>query len=239
MAWRFLFVFSYEIAVAIPADLLYRYVVKLLCAMGLLTSKKIKMETIESMIKRGIRDCLLKPYNSDLLSPADKRNKSKLISRESLDELVHCLIAYAESGAKNYSDHVKINGDYNHSLTCATDDIINDFVHNGLIITWYNTAIPRIEILDQRPLKKYNVSILYGFIYYPYKAVNFWDCKEYKVDVSKITPYAITKYTKVRDIFTACQQAHKGGEFRCIIASENSKLCRLFVNNFINKIGKI
>lgn len=207
--------------------------------MGLLTSKKIKIETTESMIKRGVRDCLLEPYNVDIQSPTDKRNKSKLISRESLDELVQCLISYAESSMWSGLDPVKINKDYSHSLTVLTDDTPNDFVHNGLIITWYNTAIPRIEIIDQRPLKKYNVSILYEFIYYPYEAVNFWDCKEYRVDVSKITPYAITKYTKVRDILASRQQAYKGGEYRCIIASENSKLCRLFVNNFINKIGKI
>ena len=206
--------------------------------MGLLTNKKIKIEGIESMIKRGIRDCLLNPYNIDIQSSADKRNKSKLISRESLDMLVHCLITYAESSERSGSDPVKINKDYSHSLTVHTDDTPNDFVRNGLIITWYNTAVPRIEILDQRPLKKYNVSILYEFIYYPYKAVNSWDCKEYRVDVSKITPYAITKYTKVRDILASCQQAHKGGEYRCIIASENSRLCRMLVNHFINKIDK-
>lgn len=207
--------------------------------MGLLTNKKKNLESAEKIFKRGIRECLLNPFNIIFMDRAGKTNTSDITTRASFDEFIQSLIAYAESVENNHTDFVTINKDYNHHLTCKSDETARDFVHNGLIITWYNTMPHKIEILDLRTLKKYNTATQYKFTYYPCRANDSSEYKEFRVDVSRTFSTYITKYTKMKDVLALCQQAHKGGIYRCIIAADNSRLCRWIVNGFINKIGKI
>lgn len=205
----------------------------------MLTNKKKNLESAEKIFRRGIRECLLNPFNIIFMDQADKTNTSDIITRSSIDEFIQSLIAYVESAENNHTDSVTINKDYNHHLTYTFGETVRDFAHNGLIITWYDTRPHVIEILDLRALKKYNAATRYEFTYYPHRADGSSEYKEYRAGVSRAFPTYITKYTKIKDVLASCQQAHKGGNYRCIIAADNSRLCRWIVNGFINKIGKI
>lgn len=205
----------------------------------MLTDKKRNLESAEKIFKRGIRECLLNPFNIIFMDRAGKTNTLDIITCASFDEFIQSLIAYAEASGKNHTDSVTINKDYDHHLTYASDETARDFVHNGLIITWYDTRPYVIEIMDLRTLKKYNTAVRYELAYYPCHADGSSEYKEYKVGASRAFPTYITKYTKMKDVLASCQQAHKGGNYRCIIAADNSRLCRWIVNGFINKIGKI